>query len=703
MEKLLKSLFSSSQTSIALLIAHFILWIAIVFDIPVTRQVIGFIFLTFVPGFAILRLLKSEFVFTEKVLFSAGLSIVFSMGIGLLINSFAPFLGFFKPLSTESIILALSIPSFAFVVVGWNKKRLDAFSISGKQLVGIIVVLGTLPALSIIGTIWARSSDGTNVLLLGTIVLLAIVFAFATLLTKRLSSEMYCLLALSIAVALLLQLPFVSNRLIGFDIWNENYVFTSVLQNSYWNPQLPFQTNAMLSVSILPTIYSNLLNMSSDWVLKLIYPLLFSLVALGVYQLCSLRLSKELAFVSTIFFVAYPTFFTDLVMLSRQMIGEIFYVLLFLTLFSKNLPNQTKWFFSLFFSFGLIVSHYSLAYIFLIFMVIVYSISILRKRLTSINISYIVSFSVMAFAWYVFTAASRSLDVFVFLLGMIRANFVTEFLEPTSRGEEVLTATGVQATVTFWHLIGRMFFYGTVLLIIIGFVYILIREKRKFFDENLNVLAFLNLLLIIACIVVPYFATSFNLSRFYQIALFFLAPFFVLGGVSISRLVLKVRFLRKRINEQRLAVVLLLVVLIPYFLIQTGFVYEVTKEESWTLPLSVYRFTSSTKATRGMISEAEVQSAKWLATYRYYDRNTYADVYSAPLFYEFVPNIVGVSQSLPGNSSWYLYLREHNINDGIIYTQFSLGSYINTTIVIQNASNADLVYSSGSTVIYATP
>ena len=49
--------------------------------------------------------------------------------------------------------------------------------------------------------------------------------------------------------------------------------------------------SAMLSITVLPTAYSLILNLDPVWVLKLIYPVLFVFVPLGLYQLFKSRMS----------------------------------------------------------------------------------------------------------------------------------------------------------------------------------------------------------------------------------------------------------------------------------------------------------------------------------------------------------------------------------------------------------------------------
>ena len=84
------------------LIFVFIIQIAmlavVVLNIPVARQVIGFVYVSFIPGFLVLKILrlnpKSR---TNTVLLSVGLSIAFLMFIGLAVNELYPILGVSKP------------------------------------------------------------------------------------------------------------------------------------------------------------------------------------------------------------------------------------------------------------------------------------------------------------------------------------------------------------------------------------------------------------------------------------------------------------------------------------------------------------------------------------------------------------------------------------------------------------------------------
>src|SRR5207249_11266556 len=79
------------------------------------------------------------------------------------------------------------------------------------------------------------------------------------------------------------------------------------------------------------------------------------------------------------------------------------------------------------------------------------------------------------------------------------------------------------------HVVSKYVQLLTQFLIPIGFAAVLIgRSKEKFTTTYLG-LSTANLILLIAGVAIPFFASSLNASRLYQLALVFMAPFFVIG------------------------------------------------------------------------------------------------------------------------------------------------------------------------------
>jgi uncharacterized membrane protein len=212
-------------------------------------------------------------------------------------------------------------------------------------------------------------------------------------------------------------------------------------------------------------------------------------------------------------------------------------------------------------------------------------------------------------------------------------------------------------------------------------------------------LAFLNIAILGACVVMPNLAATFNMTRFYQVTLFILAPFCVIGGSDI------LHFLsRKKVKEKYILAIIVLAVLIPYFLFQTGFVYEVTKEESYSLPLSYYRLSSPQLViTFGDLKPSDVSSAMWLARERNVNSSVCADVEFGILFiYVGVLNPVSLSLGAPVGKGSYVYLGEYNLFNATIINSYGYGSF-NVTQIVPGLNETNLVYSSGSAEIYQVP
>ena len=72
------------------------------------RPIAGFVYLTFVPGLLLLRILKvHKKSSVETVLYAAGLSLIFDMSAGFFINAVYPFIGIDSPITGYYIITAM--------------------------------------------------------------------------------------------------------------------------------------------------------------------------------------------------------------------------------------------------------------------------------------------------------------------------------------------------------------------------------------------------------------------------------------------------------------------------------------------------------------------------------------------------------------------------------------------------------------------
>ncbi len=379
------------------------LFLTLFLDIPVARQVISFIYFTFIPGFIAVKLLKLDKLDkTTTILLSVGLSIVFLMLCGLLLSTFSPMFGVPQPFSITPVLLFISLITFAGALLVFARK--ETFSLPtniSTKLSPMAILILVVPVLSVIGAIWI-DFYWNNLLAMITVAGLAALFFVVALSKKVLPSELYPLAIFVFSISILYQSSLISTYLVPFgsDISLERFVALKVQEAGSWNPNSIFpdielynRLYAMLSVTIVPTLYSNLLGIDITWVFKILYPLIFSLVPVVLYKVWEKSIGKTTAFIAAFLLIAQATFYTEMLGLARQMVAEFFFVLLLFTMFSKKISPFNKHVLFVTFTFALIVSHYALAEIFALFLVFAWAYqTLLRRSNKNISIFMIIFF-----------------------------------------------------------------------------------------------------------------------------------------------------------------------------------------------------------------------------------------------------------------------------------------------------------------------
>ena len=694
---------------VVILFLQFIVYATVFFDVPVARQAIGFLYLTFIPGIVILKLLKldKQLDGLEAILFSVGLSVAFLMIAGLLINEFGFLLSISEPLSLMPLMIILN----SLILVGaflafLRNESIKFWETKTLGLHPLALLLVGLPILSVVGAMYVNAF-GNNLILLFMIIVISLLFVLGVISKKLLPPKLYPLAVLMIAISLLYHSSLISNYLVSFgsDVSVEHFVFKTTQNNAYWSSTNPYlgdigygRTHSMLSVTILPTIYSSLLNMDSTWVFKIIFPLIFSFVPLGLYHVWKGYVGKKYAFISAFLFMAYGTFYTEMLGLNRQIVAELFFILLLLVVLNNKMKPPSKMMCFVIFSFGLVTSHYGLSEILLLFISLTFiSLFVVKRPSRNITAGMVALFFVVMFTWYIYTSGSTVFDSLLEFGDYVYSQ-LGEFFNPASRGQTVLRGLGLESPPTIWNAISRAFAYATELLVVVGFVGLITKRVKVHFERDYFTFSFIATAFLAALILVPGLANTMNMTRFYHILLFFLAPLCVLGA----------EFLVKLISKRRTEIgasILLLIVLVPYFIFQTGFVYEVTGSESWSLPLSSYRMDGYKLYCRlGYTDDWNVFAAEWMhrnahiqSTQVYADLSsittlmTYAATYSG--------DIISLSNTTRVSTNGTIYLSSLNILDKTIVSKYYLGTLDELSFL----DDMNKVYSNGGGEIYRNP
>lgn len=696
----------SSKFLVAIIFLHFAVYATAFLDIPIARQIVGFFYFSFVPGFVIVKLLRiNELDRLETIVFSVGLSIAFLMFAGLLINEFGYLLGFSEPLSLIPLIVILnSLTLVGGIIVHLKSENVKLFDFKTK-LFPRALILTVFPLFAILGAMLVNAYGDSRVLLV-LLLAISVLFIAGLFSRKYLPPELYPLAVLMIACALLLSSSLISQYVVSFgsDIQSEYLILKTAQNSAHWNSATSFagdtrlqRLNSMLSITILPTIYSNLLNMDATWVFKILFSLILALVPLVLYQVWKIHVGRKYAFISAFFFMAEATFYSEIPGLARQMVGELFFALLLLVVLNKKIKNSNKVTCFIIFSAALVTSHYTLAEIFLFFIFLTSIVLLVMKRPSrNIKVGMVLLFFVLMFTWYIFTSNSSAYNALVSYADYVISQ-QSEFLNPASRGETVLRGLGVESAPSIWNTISRVFAYFTQALIIIGFVGLVTKRIKIQVEKQYMVLSVIAVIFLGAVILVPGLAKTMNMSRFYHILLFFLAPLGIMGGGVL------VGFMSKRKQEPAVSI-LLLIVLVPYFLFQTGFVYELAGSDSWSLPLSLHRMDAyRLHRSIGYIYSQDVFSAYWVSANVnvqnakiYADKSSQANILmSHSMIYPDYVNILSNTTRVP--VAGIVYLNWLNIAKGTVAGTYDTW---NTSELSPIFDTMNKIYSNGASEIY---
>lgn len=679
-------------------------------DIPVIYELVSFIFIMFIPGFTLLRVLKIHQIGSiESLLYAVGLSITSLMILGLGINTVLPMLGLNNPLSFTNIFFSIIIMIFIFCVTSYIRDR--DFNVTPKIEIKeplTVIFLCTIPFLAILGA-YLMNTYQINYLNLFLIFIIAILIILPVF--DKISKNLYPLTIFVVSITLLLNKSLISMYLTGWDINNEFYLANLVITNFRWDPSLAMQTNSMLSIVMLAPFLSNFCKLDLIWTFKIIYPFIYSIVPLGMYALFKNQTGKKVAFLSSLFFIAIFTFHAEMISLARQETAEFFLILLMLLILTDEIQGINKSFLCILFAFSLIVSHYGLTYIFLIFLIIIsillylnptklnknIKISFLRDYQSEIiSITFLLFFVVLLLSWYIYSANSSPFNAILNLGNSIITN-INDLMNPsTSQGLTLLQTK----SVSIFHTIAKYVHLISQALIGLGLLYLLFSkiEGIKFKKEFL-IFAYISFIFLALSIVMPYVGGALNVNRLYHVMIIFLAPFFVIGGIVLLNLMkdlFRLKFSLKNFNIKR-SLKIISVFLVIFLLFNTDFVYSIAKDNPHSISL--------TNATDDAIfNEKEVSASKWFHNEKS-DNKIFADVYRTLLISELDwYQIVLMFEDYNLKKGQYVFLGSNNIlNNTIVVpvkmkkTSVNYYKYISVDRFIINQSE---IYNNGGAQIY---
>ena len=588
------------NNTLALTVAIVILTdLAIWLDIPFLRQILGFIYLTILPGALLLGMLRinRSIPLLDKLILVTGLSFSYIIFSGLFLNYVYPRLVFDRPLSINSLVITMSLSLVALAAISFLRDGSKAFKFALPRLdageKALLVPPIIFTSLSILGSqMMNANTDNTLLMILFLSIPAYVILLFYVQDSVR--ERVYPAAIFLISISIVLVLALRSDHLIGVDIHNEYYLFLRTIDSGIWQQTHSSDPvfrllDACLSVSILPAVYQSILNIDPELLFKILYPLIFSISPLIVYITSKRLLESFPAMLASIFFMSQLGFIWASYN-PRTSTAVLFFALSMMVIFHAQIDKVARDILFIIFSYSCILAHYSTTYIFFIILIVTWmsmqSISIYTKcrkfrykcknRPTDpatknrVSALMLLLFLAMIIFWYVIVTGGPfySLKEFV----MATYNSLPQLFNLESKGEGIAQAFGVGLDLKqVPQIMTVAFTWLTVIFLSVG-VYSMIADQLGFKtlfsakrpDPEFFILAIASFCILAASLALPYIGKAYGIDRLYIQMMVVSSPFFVIGSTAIARSL--------HIRRSHL---ILLAVLIPYLLCNTGTMHQI--------------------------------------------------------------------------------------------------------------------------------
>jgi uncharacterized membrane protein len=616
--------FKADQWFLLIIITLLITDLVVILNLNLLKQAIPFIFFSTVPGLLIINILGlQKLEFLKKVVLSVGISITLLMFTGLLLNSLYPLIT--EPLSMWPVLIAINTELVLLALLEYHKNKksfnineIFNFKLETKNwLLAPLIFPFIFPIMAILGT-YLMNNYQNNLIIMAMLFLIPIYLIAIFYLKDRINPFTYPISLWLIGLGLLLMHGLTSNNIIGRDVHAEYYCFQLTLSNFLWdinNYYNPY--NACLDITILPTVYKVLTNISSEYIFKLYFNIIGSIIPLVLYIVSKKYFKKEFAYCAALLFT-FQIFFINLSSAVRQEIAILFFFLAVMVLFDDYLKEKLiqKKILFLIFTLSTIVSHYTTSYVAFALLIPILLLpffrSLIKERtLCFKNFDLIFLYLLFLGVWFLFYANvqfNAAGDVIAATAGVAGG---TGIVGGGTRDSLVLSMLGIglkSLPNTISAIVNDVIF----LLMGIGLLTIIqdYRKRKNFMDTSFILGILLSITILALFIIVPTVSKFYGPERLFFQLLIFTSPLFVLGVIKLSKIIKKPHW----------KPLIFLVILLSLFMVSNHLQYHF-----YGIPYSVEYDTSGSVRGEQYIYDQEVIASQWLNDYTSKDLKVYAD------------------------------------------------------------------------------
>jgi uncharacterized membrane protein len=316
------------------------------------------------PGVLLLRALRvpGESVAAHPVYVPAA-SLLVLLCSGLAVDLIGPLAGIAEPLRAAPLLFGLEIIGMALLIAGLTAPpttRIAWGGVSNPLRTGLPLLLPLLSAWGALRLNAGHSARVADVAI--AVVLLATLAAF--LFAPRCGNALLVTVVFALGLAMMWSFSLRGDLVYGFDISTEYYSLEQTVTAGIWHVSHPNDAyGAMLSVTVLPAEIHALTGIPALLVFKVVYPLVGALFPVAVFNLARRVLSPRWAFMAAALVLMQQTLFQQMPALARQEVATLLFAALLLVVLDGAQSWPTRWTFVALLSLGVVVSHYSTAYL----------------------------------------------------------------------------------------------------------------------------------------------------------------------------------------------------------------------------------------------------------------------------------------------------------------------------------------------------
>ncbi len=321
------------------------------------------------------KLIAPTVALAEALVYGLATTLLALMLGGLALNQVLPLAGVARPLDREPVLITLGVGLIGLVAWRFERRRaFTAIALTARE--SALVGAGAIVAAGgIMGAI--RLNNGASGAFTAGVLAVGAAAVVGLLVWRRSARDgVICTTLYLLALGLLFMTSLRGWYITGHDIQQEFHALQLTSINGGWDiSRYPDPYNACLSITILPTLIGRIAHLHDPYVFKVVFPMLFAVCPVLVYRIARRFTGVGPSVLAAVYFMSFPTFFTDMPFLARQEIAFIFLggAYLVITDAGQSMRWRRTWLALM--SVGVVFSHYSTTYVLLGVMAVTWLVS----------------------------------------------------------------------------------------------------------------------------------------------------------------------------------------------------------------------------------------------------------------------------------------------------------------------------------------